>query len=230
MVEGRTLGHVETPEALFLYPAVDEARAVQRVLVPRSAYTRCEFGPSAEEVAAQQWIRSPEALWLALAEQARRPVQALGYSLLALGLLTPDQLDRALADATPDTPLGERLVAGGLLSRGELQMALAHKMGYPFVDVERFPLEAAAVEKLPHKIAVSARALPLMIDGSRLPIAVDHPGRLLKLKEWAAYSSLTLLPALASKPRILLALARCAKGDVWAASEFGLPGYFATTT
>ncbi len=229
-IEGRTLGHVETADALFLFVPIDQERAVQRVMLPRSAYTRCEFGVSAGELAARHWIATPEALLQALAEQQNRPVQPLGQSLLELGLLTAVQLQRVLDEPAQGAPLGERLVASGLLSRGDLQTALAHKMGYPCVDVDRFPVDLAAVQKLPHKAAVSARALPLMIDGTRLIVAVDRPARLVKLQGLQGFAQLTIVPVLASKPLILLALGRLAKGDVWAANEFGLPGYFATTT
>lgn len=230
VLEGRTLGHIETEEALYLFPPVEEDRSVQRVLVPRSAYARCEFGPSAEEVAAQSWVATPEALLRALAEQQRKPVQPLGRSLLELGLLTPAQLQRALDEPPGDRPLGERLVAAGLLSRTDLQTALAHKMGYPVVDLERFPVDPVALTKLPGKAAVTAKALPLMIGGARLIVAVDRPSRLDKLRGLQGFAQLGLVPVLASKHRILAMLARLFADDPWAANELTQrPGYFATT-
>ena len=47
----RSAGHVETAEGLYLFsPAHDDTRLC-RVFVPRAAYSRCEFGASAEDVA-----------------------------------------------------------------------------------------------------------------------------------------------------------------------------------
>lgn len=230
-LEGRTLGHVERDEALYLFAPIDGDRSVQRVLVPRSAYSRCEFGASAEELVARQWLATPEALRLALAEQDRKPIQPIGTSLLQLGLLTQEQLDRALAEPAGERPLGERLVAAGVLSRSDLQTALAHKMGYPLVDLERFPIDPQAVVKLPFKAAVAARTLPLMVDGQRLVVAVDRPSRLDKLHGLQAFAGLRLAPVLAPKHRILAALAKLGKDDPWAANELALrPSYFATTT
>ncbi len=231
LLEGRTLGHIESDEALYLFAPTEGDRSVQRMLVPRSAYSRCEFGASAEEVAAHHWVATPDALIAALAEQDRRPVQPLGASLLQLGFLTSEQLDRALAEPSNERPLGERLVAAGLLSRSDLQTALAHKMGYPLVDLERFPIDPEAVTKLPFKAAVAARALPLLIDGPRLIIAVDRPSRLDKLHGLQAFAGLRLAPVLASKHRILAALTKLGQADPWAVNELKLrPGYFATTT
>lgn len=231
VLEGRTLGAVETEEALYLFPPVDGDRSVLRMLVPRSAYARAEFGPSAEEIAAREWVATPEALLAALAEQARKPVRPIGQSLLALGLVTPVQLQQALD--TPDgmRPVGQRLVAAGVLSQAALHTAVAHKMGYPFVDLERFPIEPEALAKLPMKLALKSRVLPLMIDGNRLIVAVDRPARLDKLQGLHGHTRLQLVPALASKPRILWVLSQLAKGDPWAANELrSKPGGYQTTT
>src|SRR5688572_27348714 len=78
---GRTAGFVETKDGLYLFAPVNEESSVQRLFVPCSAFTRREFGPSAEEVAARRWIASPADLREALAQQQRKPVLPLGYSL-----------------------------------------------------------------------------------------------------------------------------------------------------
>lgn len=231
LLEGRTLGHVETDDALYLFPPADGDRSVMRVLVPRSAYARAEFGVSAEEAAAKEWVATPEALLRALAEQARKPVQPIGQSLLALGLVTPAQLQQALDTPDGKQPIGQRLVAAGVLSQASLHTAVAHKMGYPFVDLDRFPVDPQAVALLPYKDAIKARALPLMIDGARLIVAVDRPARVDKLQELRGRAQLQFVPALASKQRILAALSRYAKDDPWSANELrGKVGTFHTTT
>jgi hypothetical protein len=68
----------------------------------------------------------------------------VGEVLLELGFVTQGQLERALRDGTDDSarPLGERLVASGVIDRADLQTALAFKMGTPMVDLARFPIEA----------------------------------------------------------------------------------------
>ena len=55
---GRTASHVETSDGVYLFTPVNEEAALQRVFVPRSAYTRREFGPSAEEVATSRGHRT----------------------------------------------------------------------------------------------------------------------------------------------------------------------------
>ena len=155
---------------------------MQRVFVPRSAYTRREFGPSAEEVANSRWIASPNDLLEALERQQKKPILPLGYSLQELGLLTHDQLYRALGGQPANVPLGEMLVAAGMITKADLQTALAHKMGYPLVDLTRYPIDPDAAAKLPHRLAMMYRAMPLLLVDGKLVVAVDKPPRAVKLQ------------------------------------------------
>jgi Type II secretion system (T2SS), protein E, N-terminal domain len=55
-------------------------------------------------------------------------------------------------------------------------------MGYPTVDLTRFPLDLAAVAKVPKEIAARPRMLPLMINQGRLIVAVDRPSLIAELR------------------------------------------------
>jgi hypothetical protein len=227
---GRSAGHIEQPEGLYLFAPVEDERAVQRVFVPRAAYAQCVFGLSAEEIAARRWIFEPPALLEALERQRQAPVKPIGQALLDLGLITPRQLQRALDRQAPDVPLGEMLVAEGLISRSDLHTALAHKMGYPLVDLNRFPIDPAVARALSLRMALSARAVPLMAYGNRLVVAMDRPGRIARLGALRAFSDLAVAPVLASRTHILQALTRLAGQDVWAHNVVAIPAFFPTTT
>jgi hypothetical protein len=144
----------------------------------------------------------------ALSRQQQLPVIPLGQSLLELGLLTQVQLDRTLAGLGGKTALGEALVGGGLVSRTDLQTALAHKMGFPLVDLAHFPQDPAAVALLPLQVAISHRVMPLLLEQQRLVVAVDRPGRVLKLRQLDTFARMEIVPALALKSQILLAMKR----------------------
>ena len=226
---GRTLGHVQAPEGLYFFPSCVHSHGLQRVFVPREAFRACELGPSACDTAAEAWIADPRALLDALARQAHAPVQPIGQALLHLGLVTPEQLQQALAAPLGDLPLGERLVARGIISAGDLQTAIAHKMGYPVVDLTRFPIEPAALHKLPVKVALACRTVPLMLDGKRLIVAVDRPARLEDLRSRHVLYDLQPVAAVAPKSQIRTALAGLMQQDVWAYSVGVRPGFFPTT-
>ncbi|MGL6110310.1 MAG: hypothetical protein ACRC2B_09460 [Rubrivivax sp.] len=203
---GRTAGHVETAEGMFLFTPVDNAGALQRVFVPRTAYTRCEFGASTEEMASRHWIASPAQLLEAIARQHARPVKTLAQSLLELGLLTQAQLDRSRVGLDGRTALGESLVGTGQISRNDLQTALAHTMGFALVDLARFPLDPAAMALLPPSVANSYRVVPLLRYQGGLVVAVDRPARVIKLRRLDAYAQMPIVPVLALRSQILLAL------------------------
>jgi hypothetical protein len=213
---GRTVGYVERAEGLFLFPPLEDRSSVLRVLIPRAAYLACTFGASAEEVAASRWVSDPTELLAAIERQEHKPVLPIGQSLLELGAITPTQLEEALADqSNDDLPLGEQLVARGVISRGTLETALAHKMGYPVVNLSAFPIDPGAARKLPYRIALGARALPLMMDGTRLIVAVDKPARMTKLQSLRAAAGLKLVPVLAPKSNLLAALHKLYEKDLW---------------
>lgn len=219
---GRTAGYVEAAAGLYLFTPIDEGAALQRVFVPRCAYSHCEFGPSAQEIAARLWIGSPTELLDAIERQERMPVLPIGQSLLALGLLTSEQLNRELAKPASDRPLGEALVAAGLISHTDLQTAIAHKLGYPLVDLTRFPVDLLAVTKVPKDIAVRHHMLPLMIDQGRLIVAVDRPSRVMELRSLHLYARKVIVPVLASAMQITVALDKLSP-DVWAQQVVGRP-------
>ncbi|MCK7499323.1 MAG: hypothetical protein MZW92_59375 [Comamonadaceae bacterium] len=91
------------------------------------------------------------------------------------------QLDEALAQQRSDrsVPLGELLVRKGVVSRADLQTALARKMGYPLVDVRAVPGRAPRrVRALPvRRWRAALPALPLMLRDGRLVVALEDPTR-----------------------------------------------------
>jgi hypothetical protein len=228
-IAGRTAGYVVTDAGLYLFTPLDEERALQRVFVPRSAYTGCEFGPSAEETAAERWISTRDHLIEAIDRQQRMPVLRLGDALINLGLVTPQQLDRALAQQRGDTPLGQMLVEAGLISKSDLDTALAHKMGYPLVDLTRFPIDLNVVRLLPLRLATQSMALPLMTHRERLVVAVDRPQRIEKLHNLHVFTGKKLVPVLASRTQIMLALTDLAQQDMWSNNVFARLVFAPTT-
>lgn len=228
-LRGRTLGHVETPDGLYLFEPVDDMTALHRSFVPHAAYTRCEFGPSAAQIAADQWVVTPDQLINAIAQQQRKKILPIGQSLLQLGLLTEHQLAHALGRQNDEVPLGKMLVAEGLISQHDLQTAIAHKLGYPFVDLNRFPINEDVLRKLSPSMALKARALPLMFDKKRLVVAVDDPARATKLRPVQAFSNLRIVPVLASRVQILSALGNLVKQDVWSNNVEEYIDFFQTT-
>ena len=157
-----------------------------------------------------QPISTPEQLIAAIEQQARMPMVRIGEALLGLGMITEDKLAEALQLQSRDRslPLGELLVRRGDVSRADLQTALARKMGYPIVDVGAFPVELDALLRLPLVVARRLPALPLMLLGARLVVALEDPSARNVIDEIEFAAQCKVLPVLACAGALLGAIDR----------------------
>ena len=107
------------------------------------------------DILLNQQVVTPDQLVGALEQQSRMPMVRIGEALIALSLITEEQLHDALRQQQSDrtVPLGELLVRLGLITRHDLLSALARKMGYPLVDLQKFPVDPLALHKVPFTVA-----------------------------------------------------------------------------
>ncbi len=134
-----------------------------------------------------------------IARQARMPIVRLGEALVALGHITAQQLQAAIEEQRSDrgVPIGELLVRKGLVTRENLQSALARKMGYPVVDLSKFPPDTEALVLVNKALAARVQALPLMVRQGRLIVAVEDPSRAKALDEVEFAAGCKVVPVLA---------------------------------
>ena len=172
------------------YTALQMGERIGELLVEDNSATPQQI---AQAVAQQEELRSqrlgdilvtrqlltPEQLIAAIDQQASMPLVRIGDALISLGLVSQRQIDEALAQQALDrsVPLGELLVRMGAISQEDLQVALARKMGYPLVNVARFPVEADALKKLPFAMAMRLKLMPLLVRDGRLIVALGEPAQ-----------------------------------------------------
>jgi len=191
------------PDELHIEPVI-------RPMVPEPVSpTAARVQMIGDALSARQ-VTDAEQLEAALAAQARMPMVRIGEALQALKRITAQQLDEALQAQREDrsVPLGELLVRRGVITRADLQEALTRKMGYPMVDLDVFQVEPEAVAKVPRHVASRLSALPLLLRGSRLVVAMDDPSHRSLLEELEFISQCTVLPVLARSQEINAALSR----------------------
>jgi type IV pilus assembly protein PilB len=102
----------------------------------------------------------------------------LGDMLVRDGLLTPEQLREALAAKAEDRQhrLGEIVVERGWVSGIDLAKALAEQHGLEFIELGQSPIDEAAADLLPERLARRYRAVPVkfLAEDSAL-VAVADP-------------------------------------------------------
>lgn len=155
-----------------------------------------------------QLVTTPEQLIQAVEAQSRMPMVRIGEALIAMGLITEDELHEALSQQQSDrtVPLGELLVRLGLITRHDLLQALARKMGYPLVDLHRYPIDLDALHKVPFNVAARLVVVPLMLRDSTLIVAVEDPSKRLTLSELEFITQCKVVPVLAQSLQLELAL------------------------
>jgi type IV pilus assembly protein PilB len=102
----------------------------------------------------------------------------LGDMLVRDGLLTPEQLREALATKAENRHqrLGEIVVERGWVSGTDLAKALAEQHGLEFIELGQTPIDEAAADLLPERLARRYRAVPVkfLAEDSAL-VAVADP-------------------------------------------------------
>jgi type II secretory ATPase GspE/PulE/Tfp pilus assembly ATPase PilB-like protein len=151
-----------------------------------------------------QDVVSPGQLLEALEQQSRMPMVRIGEALIAMSLITEEKLQDALRQQLSDrtVPLGELLVRLGLITRQDLLSALARKMGYPLVDLKSFPIDPAALTKVPFPVAARLRAVPLLLRDGALIAAVEDPSQRLLLSELEFITQCKVVPVLAPQSQL----------------------------
>jgi type II secretory ATPase GspE/PulE/Tfp pilus assembly ATPase PilB-like protein len=155
-----------------------------------------------------QQVVTAQQLVAAIERQSTMPLMRIGEALLSMGLISQTQLDAALDQQQQDRsmPLGELLVRGGVVSRQDLQTALARKMGYPLVDVAKFPVEVDAIRRIAFPTARRLKALPLIVRDGRLVVALEDPTQSAAIDELEFAAQMKTIPVLAAAGTIDLAL------------------------
>lgn len=136
-----------------------------------------EFGVEASLGRTPSLVSNLEQLKEALESQRRLKPVPIGEALLGLGKITREQLAEVLnrQKVEKNQPLGQMLVDMKLVSAADLQTAFARKMGYPFVDVKRYPIDADALRQVPMLTANRLGVLPLQRLGVATVIAMQDP-------------------------------------------------------
>jgi type II secretory ATPase GspE/PulE/Tfp pilus assembly ATPase PilB-like protein len=125
-IDGRSYGHVERAEGLYLFEPIDGHPSLRRSFVPRSAIAQSQVGEKLGEMLVGQRTLSEDELRAALEEQRRLREQKIGQVLLEQHVLNASELDEALQaqGRMPMIRLGEALLAMGYLNAAQLDEAL----------------------------------------------------------------------------------------------------------
>ena len=124
----------------------------------------------------------------------------LGETLVREGLITKDQLSRALQEQTQSgMRLGYCLVKLGYIDENELTKLMARQHRMPAVDLTRFEVDQRIIKLVPNDLATKHLILPLKRDGRTLTVAMADPGNIAVIDDLKFITRYDIFPVLAGE-------------------------------
>ncbi len=131
----------------------------------------------------------------------------LGELLVETGLLSPENLEKALAvQQQKKGRLGEVIVEMGLASEEEIAHALSVQLGVPILDLTETPVEPQAVELIAEKVARRHLILPIVLEHGQLHVAMADPLSFEALEDVRFASGYSIKASVATRSQILWAI------------------------
>ncbi len=133
----------------------------------------------------------------------------LGEILLREGLITQDQLKKALLEQkNTGMRLGYTLVKLGLVEETEISKMLARQYRMPAVDLARFEVDAKILKLLPGDVAVKHTVLPLKREGRTLTVAIADPNNVTAIEDIKFITRCDVFPVIAGEYTLRNAIER----------------------
>jgi type IV pilus assembly protein PilB len=131
----------------------------------------------------------------------------LGDILIRRGLVTPGQLDAALAaQGSERGMLGRILVRRGLITMEHLGEALAEQFGVPFAEVVPQAVNPQVVRLLPERLARQRSCVPIAVAGSTMQLAMVAPDDIETISEAELITGYHVDPVVALEAPVQAAL------------------------
>jgi type IV pilus assembly protein PilB len=131
---------------------------------------------------------------------SRKKLQPIGEILVAKGLISRDQLGEVL-EKQKNSPkrLGEILVDDGILSQEQLNMALAERLGVESIGLAEYNIDSLAATMIPEKLARRYGAIPVkFVDENTLLVAMVDPTNVFAIDDLRMMTGYDIKPAIAS--------------------------------
>src|SRR3989440_7985535 len=124
----------------------------------------------------------------------------LGEILVREGLITPDQLKKALLEQKGSgMRLGYTLVKLGFIEETEVTKMLARQYRMPAVDLSRFEVDPKILKLLTPDIPIKHTVLPLQREGRTLTVAIADPNNVTAIEDIKFITRCDVFPVIAGE-------------------------------
>ena len=202
--EGETVGHVESPYGLFLFPPLDDSGKVSRLFIPLKAYQSFEIGERIGELLIEQHVVTSEQVDLAIDQQQHLRTQKLGDILLSRKVVTPEQLLAAIDKQSkmPIVRIGEALTSLGMVNEAQISEALTQQKLDRNVPLGELLVRMGTVSREDLQTALARKMGYPLVDLEAFPI--ETPA--LQALNFQVAQRLQVLPLLLRDGRLVVAI------------------------
>ena len=129
--------------------------------------------------------------------------------LIEEGILDAQRLGELIAARTDlQEPIEDYLVRVGAIDERTRARALSLMYGVPLIDFQTVSIQPEAVALVPRELALRYKAMPLMLNGAQLVVAMADPADIVAVDDLRATAGREIAIAVASRPQIEDALMR----------------------
>ncbi|MCX7920410.1 MAG: ATPase, T2SS/T4P/T4SS family [Clostridia bacterium] len=133
----------------------------------------------------------------------RHTRKRLGDLLLEVGLITKEQLDKALElQKSTGQKLGEVLISNGFVTQQNIIQALEFQLGIPHVVLERYDIDPLTCLFISENIARRHGVIPIRQENGILTVAMYDPLNVYAIDDVKIYSGMDVQPVIASLSEI----------------------------
>ncbi|MBN1521578.1 MAG: Flp pilus assembly complex ATPase component TadA [Candidatus Aureabacteria bacterium] len=133
--------------------------------------------------------------------------KTLGNLLIEKGIITQDQLKRALSEQKVSGKLlGTILVELGYATEEDIASQLSEQMGLAFIDLTTYQVDKDIITIIPEKIARRFNAIPLFKVGNMVTVAMENPLDIQSVDEINRITGLEIQPVFGTKSAIASAI------------------------
>src|SRR5690625_1242816 len=126
----------------------------------------------------------------------------LGDLLTDAGLITTEQLEKALAEKSPGEKLGDTLLREGYITELQLIEVLEFQLGVPHINISQYPIEQETIQLVPKELAKRYQLMPIRTEDNQLFVAMADPMDYFAIEELRMATGFQIIPAIATKDEL----------------------------
>lgn len=122
--------------------------------------------------------------------------------MVEAGIITREQLNKALKSKSPDEKLGSALIREGFITEQQLIEVLEFQLGIPHINISQYQIDEEVIQLVPKELAKRYLLMPVKKDQNRLFVAMVDPMDYFAIEELRMATGCQIEPVIATKDEL----------------------------